>query len=231
MHKFGRYGKEDRMSELIGGDYRVLLVMSRFGIGIGVGDKSIAEVCGENGVDTETFLAVANLSLGSTLSPEVAKSLSVDSLLSYLHSSHDYFLRFRLPAIRAKLAGIVGQQTELSRAILGYFDEYAGEVRAHMEYEEKTVFPYVRSLQQGAQPGGYTIDVFQKRHDQVEARMSEFKNLMIRFYPAQSTNEVNDVLFDIFNCEQELASHNEIEDGLLIPAIAARETSLKKARR
>ncbi len=231
MYLFGKCNESDRMSDLIGRDYRVLLIMSRFGIGIGVGEESIARVCARHGVDAATFLSVVNLLLDEDAGGKPDFAISIPSLLAYLHNSHDYFLGFRLPSIRAKLAGIVDGKDELSQAIMRYFDGYVDEVRKHMEYEEKTVFPYIHTLLGGDVPAGYRIDVFQKRHDRIEAHLSEFKNIMIRFYPSQSTNEVNGVLFDIFNCEQELSSHNQVEDRLLIPAIARLEGEPNKTGR
>ena len=49
------------MCDLVCDRYPVLQVMSRFGIALGFGDKTIAEVCAENKVDTATFLAVVNM--------------------------------------------------------------------------------------------------------------------------------------------------------------------------
>ena len=229
MHKFGKYNAGDRLSDLVGDNYRVLLIMSRFGIGLGVNDKSIEEVCRENGVDTATFLTVVNLLLDDCPAAYPTEGLSIESLLSYLHNSHEYFLRFRLPGIRAKLVEVVGQKDNLSRAIINYFDEYVGEVQQHMDYEEKVVFPYVRKLLRGDREVDYNIDIFQKRHDKVEARLSEFKNIIIKYYPAKSTNEINSILFDIFNCENDLASHNDVEDKLFVPAIVRLESNRKGA--
>ena len=48
----------DKMESLITANYRLLNMLSRFGISLGVGDKSIEEVCRINGVDCKTFLAV-----------------------------------------------------------------------------------------------------------------------------------------------------------------------------
>mgnify|MGYP002416749824 CR=1 FL=1 len=53
----------------------------------------------------------------------------------------------------------------------------------------------------------------------VNAKLAELKRIIIRYYPSGSTNELNGVLFDIFTCERDLASHNDIEDRLFIPAI------------
>lgn len=213
------------MSDMVSNNYRVLLVMSRFGISLGFGEKTIAEVCEDNGVDTATFLAVSNVVLDEeNVSGESLRSVSVESLITYLRNSHDYFLEFRLPGIRRDLVEVLGgAKDKLSGAVLNYFDEYVEEVRKHMTYEEKTVFPYVRLLLAGGYSGKYNIDIFRRHHDQVEARLREFKQILIKYYPARSTNELNSVLFDIFNCENDLKSHNYVEDNLFIPIVVNME--------
>lgn len=88
-----------------------------------------------------------------------------------------------------------------------------------MTYEEQSVFPYVESLLSGEKNAAYSIDIFRRQHDQVEAKLRELKNIIIKYYPSGGTNELNGVLFDIFTCEQELASHNAVEDEIFIPAV------------
>jgi len=224
MHQFNKFSETDAMSVLVNDNYRVLLVMSRFGIGLGFGDSNIGEVCLKSGVDVKTFLAVVNLLMDENSAEHLEADISIESVLTYLHNSHEYFLGFRLPEIRNKLVQVIGRNDNLSKAIVSYFDEYIGEVHKHMEYEEKVVFPYVRKLIDGKKAIGYHIDVFEKRHNQVEARLTEFKDILIRFYPSRSTNELNSVLFDIFNCEKDLASHNEVEDRILVPTVAKLES-------
>ena len=142
------------------------------------------------------------------------------ALVSYLRNSHNYFLDFRLPAIRRKLIEAIDcSHNDVAFAILRFFDEYVAEVHKHMDYEEQKVFPYVEGLLRGEHPEGYSIDIFRRHHDQVEAKLAELKRIIIRYYPSGSTNELNGVLFDIFTCERDLASHNDIEDRLFIPAI------------
>lgn len=229
MKNHGKFRETDSMSSLIIDNYRVLLVMSRFGIGLGVDNRSIGEVCRLSGVDTPTFLTVVNMLLDQTGQQPDVQSISVDSLLTYLHNSHDYFLDFRLPGIRRDLVDVLDSgRNDLSKAIINYFDEYVAEVNRHMKYEEETVFPYVREILAGRRPEGYSIEIFRRQHDQVEARLTEFKEILIKYYPAKSTNEINSVLFDIFNCENDLASHNAIEDRLFVPAIAEIERKIKE---
>ena len=178
MYKNGGYAGDDRMCDLVCDRYAVLQVMSRFGIALGFGDKTIAEVCAESRVDAATFLAVVKL------------IEAVDCALS-----------------------------DVSFAIMRFFDEYAAEVQRHMSYEEQTVFPYVESLLSGEKNTAYSIDIFRRQHDQIDIKLRELKNIIIKYYPSGSSNELNGVLFDIFNCEHELASHNAVEDELFIPAV------------
>jgi len=214
------FSSDERMCDLVCAHYPVLQVMSRFGIALGFGDKTVAEVCAENKVDTATFLAVVNLSVNRSSSESTAGDVSVRSLLDYLHNSHGYFLDFRLPAIRRKLIGAVDcSLSDVSFAIMRYFDEYVAEVDRHMTYEEKSVFPYVEALLAGEKKADYSIDVFRRHHDRVEERLRELKNIIIKYYPSGGTNELNGVLYDIFTCEEELTSHNAVENELFIPAV------------
>lgn len=226
--RFGKYRESDPMSRLISENYPALLVLSRFGISLGFGDKSIEEVCRDNNVDTDTFLTIINLTISKNTLEELSFSgISLDALIEYLLNSHDYFLNYRLPEIRQKLIQALNvNENDLNKAVIEYFDKFVAEVRKHMLYENNKVFPYVEGLLQDKDRDKYTID-FRKQHERMETRLAEFKNILIKYYPARSTNEINSVLFDIFSCEKDLASHNAVEDQLFIPAIQELENKIK----
>jgi regulator of cell morphogenesis and NO signaling len=227
MHRIGKYSGTDRMSDLVCDNYHLLLVMSRFGIALGFGDHSIEEVCHQSGVDTRTFLAVVNLICDEDHATADYEEISLDTFLNYLHSSHGYFLEYRLPDIRRKLVAAPScGRADVEKAILQFYDTYADEVRKHMTYEEEVVFPYVRKLLDNAcNTEDYNIETFHRRHDQIEAKLAELKNILIKYYPATDTlnQELYGALFDIFLCEAELTSHNELENRLFIPAVAQLE--------
>lgn len=226
------YKPTDKMRDLITSSYKILFLMSRFSIPLGVGDKTIEEVCRENNIDVTTFLVIVEILLENSNYRDLDnKTISVPDIITYLKSSHDYFLNFRLPSIREKLHNVVSKSNgeisnELSKAIIYYFDEYVAEVKKHMEYENKLVFPYIKTLMAKNKQENYSIDVFSRQHNHVEERMTEFKNIIIRYYPAQSTNELNSVMVDIFVCEEDLSAHIYIEDNLLVPIVKNIENQL-----
>ncbi|MFI3303774.1 MAG: hemerythrin domain-containing protein [Rikenellaceae bacterium] len=226
MYKVGKYIASDSMSDLICNNYPMLLVMSRFGIDLGFGEESIEEVCAKSGVDLETFLAVVNVLIANNKKSFKVESnkISLASLIQYLHNSHTYFLEYRLPAIRRKLVESLDRNDDASIVIVNYYDEYLAEVHKHMMYEEETLFPYITSIIRGSKNKAYNIDIFSRHHNKVEAKLSEFKNIIIKYYPAKTTNALNNVLYDIFSCERDLASHNDIEDYLLVPTMKVVES-------
>ena len=225
------YKPTDKMSDLICENYALLQVLSRFGVPLGFGDKSVQEVCSMNGVDCTTFLIVVNfLTEENNRMQDHIAGLSVPALMDYLQRAHSYFLDFQLPTIRRKLIKAIdfSSHNEVSFLILQFFDDYVGEVRKHMEYENEKVFTYVEHLLKGERLKDYSIGVFARHHDQINAKLTELKNIIIKYYPEKDNNNLlNAVLFDIFNCEQDLASHCQVEDYMFVPAVAQIEKRLK----
>ena len=170
------------MIDLISDNYSLLQVMSRFGLSLGFGDKTVKEVCEMNGVDCPTFLAVVNfMAEGFSRMDGETDGLSIPALVDYLRQAHIYFLEFCLPAIRRKLLEAIDcSENDVSFLILKFFDEYMREVRKHMEYEERTVFKYVDALLENNAPKNYQISTFSKHHDQVGEKLTELKNIIIK---------------------------------------------------
>lgn len=142
--------------------------------------------------------------------------------MSYLRQAHDYFLGFELPAIRRKLLEALdcSQRDDVALLILKFYDAYMNEVRAHMELENRKIFTYVDRLMAGEKTGGYEIAQFARNHENINKKLQELKNIIIRYYvPQGDANLLNAVLFDIFNCEKDLFTHCEVENLLFVPAV------------
>lgn len=219
------YRASDTMRELIRDNSLLLMVMSRFGISLGFGNKTVKEVCERQGVHLHTFLAVANFVSQKDYD---IRSLALAPLVEYLKQAHTYFLDYNLPAIRRRLIEAIdcSGADDVAFLILRFYDEYVTEVRRHMEYENSTVFAYVGRLLQGIPDERYTISTFAEKHDHIEDKLKELKDIIVRYYPQKANDLLNSVLFDIINCEADLTQHRRVEDQLFVPVVRHLEEEL-----
>ena len=204
--------------------------LGSFGISLGFGDKTVQETCEDNEVDTYTFLAVVNYTINGYGDFESDEKISVPTLLHYLEASHAYFLDFQLPYIRRELTESLNENDSLARLILRFYDEYAREIRLHMKYEQKTLFPYVHSLIDGHPANDYNVETFSKHHGASDKKLRELKLLIIKYLPQDGlhNNQLTATLHDIYENEVWLRQHAEVEDHIFVPAIRRLEQIAKQ---
>ena len=225
------YEADDKMISLIRDNYDLLQSLGSFGINLGFGDKTVKETCEDNDVDTYTFLAVVNFTANGYGEFEADEQISVATLLHYLEASHAYFLDFQLPYIRRELSESLNQDDSLARLILRFYDEYAHEIRRHMKYEQKTLFPYVQSLLEGRSANDYNVETFSKHHGATDKKLRELKLLIIKYLPQDGlhNNQLTATLHDIYENEVWLRQHAMVEDHIFVPAIRRLEQQTKQS--
>jgi regulator of cell morphogenesis and NO signaling len=224
------YEADDKMISLIRDNYDLLQMLGSFGINLGFGDKTVKETCEDNDVDTYTFLAVVNFTANGFGEFEADELVSVPTLLHYLEASHAYFLDFQLPYIRRELQESLDERESLAKLILRFYDEYAHEIRRHMKYEQKTLFPYVQSLIEGQPGNDYNVDTFSKHHGATDKKLRELKLLIIKYLPQDGlhNNQLTATLHDIYENEVWLRQHAMVEDHIFVPAIRRLEQMVKQ---
>ena len=94
--------------------------------------------------------------------------------------------------------------------ILRCYDEFAEEIRTHIEHENAGMFE-------------------EHTHDdqRITDKLSEIKNLIIKYYPSNTTTQKGAVTYtlisvmsDLWHTEQDFADHCAIEDDILRPALS-----------
>ena len=230
MKQMKMYEADDKMISLIRDNYDLLQMLGSFGISLGFGDKTVSETCDDNGVDTYTFLAVVNFTINGYTDAENDEQLSVPTLIHYLEASHAYYLDFQLPFIRRELEESLNPNDSLGQLILRFYDEYAHEIRRHMQYEQRTLFPYVQRLLSGQPSAEYNIETFSRHHGAADKKLRELKLLIIKYLPSDGlhNNKLTATLHDIYDNEEWLRQHGRVEDLIFVPAIRRLEEQLKK---
>lgn len=236
-----RYHADDLMSEMVECNYRVLLILSRFGIGLGFGERSIGEVCEAAGVDVDTFLAIVNIALESPTRSVVESTKPIpvgendaqvdpEVLLKYLMDSHKFYLRVNLPEIRRLLIEVwQAPEDDLYLVMLRYFDEFVAHIAEHSRWEEEKIFPYFRALTKGRQ-----IDRSCERHLgehlQMHNQLRELRGILVNYYTQVDTAGMYEVLARLCICEWDLATHARVEAMLMEAMIARMEEKFETAQ-
>lgn len=220
------FNGNDKLRILIRKNPHLLPVLSRFNIALGFGDSTVSDVCRRRGVHTETFLAVCNYFTSRIIDID---SVDLNALVDYLKSSHRYFLDYVLPGIRTKLISAItpGNPGDFAWMLVSLYDEYVGEVRKHMNYEDENVFEYVANLCKGLRQPGFSIAEFKDNHLPIADKLRDIKELFIGHYTAEEerVDSLNSVLFDLMMCEHDIMLHCALEDHVFIPAVERLERS------
>ena len=234
------------MADIITADKRAMLLMPRFGIDMGVGDKTVKQICREQGIQLDFFLLMVNVFLHPHFFPgKKLKNVDVTLLLLYLANAHEYYIREKIPALQTLVGEFLFRLEQPARGQFDrFFREYIREVIEHIEYEEKIVFPYIQSLVKPADAGSTATDPsdedikaiqergireFEKRHNDIEEKLSDLKNLLIKYVPPAGDRYLRiRVLNELIDLEQDLNDHARLEDKVLVPIVEDIEKQLHK---
>jgi len=241
------YKETDNMSALITAQPQLLLTLSHFGIPMGFGDKSIAQVCTEHSVNPKFFLLICEVYSNDNHIPNAAtlSATPMDDLVRYLMRSHDYYLNRRLPHIGHHLEKIADMlPTRTGKAIKMFFNAYIDEVREHFTHEEEIVYPHISNLIDGKKDN-FQIKEFLASHGNLEDKLSDLVQIIFKYLPGCG-NETNpsiktqgpeecmknyddaiDMIFDILQLSQDLRKHAIIEDKILGPYVKQLEKNMK----
>ena len=221
------FSETTKMADLVLGNSKLLLMFPRFGMDLGFGDHSIAEVCAMNNVSAPFFLMICNVYCNDDYTPSPDDIASVDpkALINYLLESHKYYLNERLPHIEEHLNHIIKDCIQKYGNMLHrFFEEYKNEVVDHFVYEEKNVFPYLQQLVNQNVKTDYKIRVFHENHTNIEDKLSDLMNILVKYLPADVfPKERIEIALDINELSADLMSHALIEERILIPFVESLE--------
>lgn len=234
IHTGKLFSTRMKMAEVPDADPRLLGVMRRLGIRFGFGEKTIDEVCAENDVNPHTLLLICKIYIYDKYTPsreELSRS-SIADIVTYLHSSHDFYTGIALEALEKDIIAMAETLDDKHRSIImKFYSGYKDEILKHFEYEEATVFPYIHGLSEGRLPEDYSIDLYEENHSDVDEKLNDLKSIVMKYMPPScDDNLIQNVLVRLYTLENDLAKHTYIEDDLLVPMAAEKEKQLRKQK-
>ena len=234
--------KTTKLADVVDLNHHLLSVIHKAGITLGFGDATVEEVATKHGLNPDFVVAILNAYNDAAYLPEQHLwSFSVVEIVDYLRRSHKVYLVEQLPELALLFEKYASESTSTPyRGLLrNFFAEYSTEMEKHFATEDEYMFPYalaVESAHKGddiseemsRQFKEYTIHDFITEHNNIEEKLADLKNLIVRHIPqAEDSVLAFQILERLFHLNSDLNDHSRIEELVLIPKVVRLESELK----
>ena len=226
-----------KVAEVILNHHILILPFEHFGINLSFGEKNISEISREFNINENLITSVLNLFL--EIEPKDFTFNTVDDLrqiIIYLKNCHLYYIEEKLPSIEE----LINQITSINNCseitlLKKFFSDYKTEVANHLKYENEVVHPYIEYLitllenKDLNNENTYSVLVYKDFHDDIEEKLNDLKNLLIKYIPISNDQQIRrKLLFELFEFDSDLNIHSKIEEKILIPLVEKLENNLKE---
>ena len=225
------------VGEIVANDFRLAAVFQGFGIDFCCGGKrTLADACRQRNVDAAVVLEAIERT-----SQYLSASLPFDAwepemLISFIVEKHHDYVRRTLPSLTGftqKLASVHGDRHPELREVASLTADVSAEMTAHMEKEERILFPYIGAMaaavKQGcAAPGApfgaieNPIRMMELEHESAGTAMARISQLTGGYsVPDDGCTTYRVCLQALQAFEQDLHQHVHLENNILFPKALA----------
>lgn len=161
---------------------------------------------------------------GSSPLREEWKDRSAAEAIDFLKSTHHIFVRKQIPAIGELIRECRGQcnnREGKAGALLRFFESLADELLAHLEKEERELFPAIRSLLAGDSSVlvRATVRELEMQHSKMmgEGLMEKQWPVLTALLPDEACDRAREIRLKLEIFQEDLARHIEFENQVLFP--------------
>jgi regulator of cell morphogenesis and NO signaling len=228
---------DTNVGEIVAGDIRAAEVFERYGIDFCCGGRrTLREACRERDVNPGDVLAEVAQACHRDAAAPAAAELDPDTLIAYITDHHHAYVRRMLPALAArtrKVASSHGLTHPELHEVAGLTQVISDEMFAHMDKEERILFPYISALwaaeRRGvavpAAPFGSVdnpIRVMEHEHEETGAALARIRALTHDYaVPAGACSTYLLCLRELEEFERDLHVHVHLENNVLFPRARA----------
>ena len=193
------------MADVLAEHNELIPVLNRFGIRIGVGDKSVEDICAEHQLNTDLILTVLNVYLDETFQPESSLTLfDAEPIADYFRHTVENYLHALVPNIEVHLNALI--------ATAGPDNKELGMLRVlFLKFKERMI----NYLQKNAE---YSDDF-------PDDLLHDLKNILIKHLSVEHNQNLSyAVIFSLHSFGKDLAAHNRLRNRVLQPKLSELES-------
>ena len=218
------------LSEVIIEEPILIPVINRFGIKLGLGDKTIKDICESKSLDSNFFVAILNTFIYDDYFPEKNfRKFNISQIVDYLTKTNNSYERFLLPNIESHLNIFIERSDPANSnlsVIRKFFSVFKKELSERISNDKNILFPSVKSMVERCNSEEIIINSTYVETENLEEKLRDIKNLMIIHLNGEyDENLCYAVLVSICNLEKDITKHNRIRNKILMPLVKALESN------
>jgi regulator of cell morphogenesis and NO signaling len=188
------------------------------------GDRTLRTACEERGVDPVRVLDDCELAMRRREPGEVdPRSLSTKELITNVIARHHQYLHRTLPFLTTlsnKVAKVHGDRQPALRDLARVFDTLATVLAAHLDDEERNLFPALITQEPGAD---MLLANMLEEHEEVGMMLSVMRAIADDYTcPDWACNSYRTLMAELAHLEADTLRHVHVENHVLRPRFTAR---------
>jgi len=194
------------MADVLTEHNELIPVLNRFGIRLGVGDKTVLDLCNEHSLNPDFILTVLNVYLDENYVPDASLALFDTGLIAdYFHHTVENYTHELVPNIEKHLNAFI--------AISGSENKELAMLRTmFLKFKERMTT--------------YLQKVTDYDDDLPDDLLHDLKNILIRHLSeAYNQNLIYAVVFSVHSLEKDLSAHNRLRSKVLRPKLNELDSS------
>ena len=192
--------KETVLSQILAQHHILIPIVNRFGIRLGVGDKTIETICEEQDLNIDFILTILNVYLDEDYMPQNKLSqFDLEPIATYFNETIQNYLNSLVPNIEKHLHAFIAtsnSQNEELNILQKVFYQFKEELVLHLEKGLKHTGTYPHEL------------------------LRDIKSILIKHVSGDfNQNLCYAVIFSVGSLESDLIIHNRLKNSILKPKL------------
>lgn len=235
-----KIAKTDILADVLLKEHTLIPIISRLGIHLGIGNKTIDAVCKEYGLIVDFVVAILNATLtkGRSSFNNLHKHITLQTV-EYIRRCHADFMHIQIKNIERHIKAL-NSSTDISALPLLFrlFDEYKDELSS-LILKEEDMLSYVIDIYEVYFSPGYipikkeefagSLKVFNKEYEEVNEKLLDLESMLIKHLQGQyDENLFYAVILSLVRLQKDIQATRRIEEQILKPLVSDMEHEIKK---
>ena len=212
--------KESKLRNIVINDPSSITVLNRFNIFLGLGDKTVENICAEKNIDVNFFSTILNTYINEDYFPEEEfKTYSINEIITYINKTNQYYLRFQIPNIERHFSSLITRSENGKNnleLLQNFFTEVKNELLSRIEFDMSQLLTHISNNT----TSDLDFSLLTEENDNIEDKLNDLINMFVIHLKGEyDVNLCHAVLVAIMTLQKDIKQNNRIRYRILLPIL------------